>query len=149
MSVPMKTARKASQTTTIHQSMYHTVSAYSLDCVPPRIYEAASTIISCQPQNTEPCKVSAPKPGRAGALHDIKGRHDQRIAPEGENHRRGMKRPQTAKVQDALGHGAKVQRRKGKLEGDDRTRQGNRPHPQKVVAITPARTTPSIYSFAG
>ena len=46
-----KTAKKATQTTVIHRSIYQTVSAYSLPCVKPSGNEiAAATITSCQPQ---------------------------------------------------------------------------------------------------
>ena len=50
----------------------------------------------------EPGEVAAEQPRAAGALHDVEGGGDQRVAAEGEDHRRGVQRPQPAEVDPGL-----------------------------------------------
>ena len=67
----------------------------------------------------EPAKAgAAEETRRRGALHHIERRGDECVAPEGEDHRRGVQRAQLAEVQIALSP-FKVQRGIGQLEGDD------------------------------
>ncbi len=78
----------------------------------------------------EPGEAAAPQPRRRGALHHVERRHQQRVAAKGEDHRRGVQRPQLAEVQVAFGE-TEVQVGKGKLEGDERAHQKSDDTPER------------------
>ena len=50
-------------------------------------------------EDDEPRREVAGEAGPAGALHDVERRREQHVAAEGEDHRRGMQRPQAAEVE--------------------------------------------------
>ena len=62
----------------------------------------------------EPGEVAAEQAGAAGALHDVEGGGDQRVAAEGEDDRRGVQRPQAPEIEPGL----EVEVGKGELERD-------------------------------
>ncbi len=64
----------------------------------------------------EPGRPAAGQTGLTGALHDVERGHQQDVAAEGENHRRGVQRAQTAEVGPGQ---VEVQDRKCELQGDD------------------------------
>jgi hypothetical protein len=63
----------------------------------------------------EPGRDVAGKPGAAGALHDVEGRRDQRVAAHGEDHTRGVDRAQATEIDEGK---IPVQDRKGELARD-------------------------------
>ena len=65
-------------------------------------------------EHDEPRREVAGEAGAAGALHDVERGGEQHVAAEGEDHRRGVQRPQTAEVEP----GRDVQPGIGELEGD-------------------------------
>ena len=65
-------------------------------------------------EHDEPRREIAGEARAAGALHDIERGREQHVAAEGEDHRRGVQRPQAAEVEP----GRDVQPGKGEFEGD-------------------------------
>ena len=65
-------------------------------------------------EHDEPRREVAGEAGAAGALHDVERGGEQHVAAEGEDHRRGVQRPQTAEVEP----GRDVQPGIGEFEGD-------------------------------
>jgi hypothetical protein len=58
----------------------------------------------------------APQARAGGALHDVEAGGDQRVAAEGEDHRRGVQRPQPPEGRPRQ---VEVERREGELQRDD------------------------------
>jgi hypothetical protein len=67
----------------------------------------------------EPGEIAAKQPRAGGALDHVERRRDQRVAAEGEDHRRGVQRTGPAEIQPGLD----VEIRIGELEGDDDAHQ--------------------------
>ena len=104
-------------------SAYHSGSAYSR-----RLGDAQQIAGAGQHDENvvapehEPGQRAAEQPRLAGALHDVEGGGDQDIAAKGENHRRGVQRPQPPEI--GPGQIGKIeQMRKGELQGDDDAHQ--------------------------
>ena len=70
----------------------------------------------------EPCQVATPQARGACPLDHVKGGRDQRVAPEGEDHRRGVQRTHPPEVQISV-RPLEIKRGKGKLKGDDHADQ--------------------------
>ncbi|MHC2621203.1 hypothetical protein ACVIW2_003235 [Bradyrhizobium huanghuaihaiense] len=66
----------------------------------------------------EPGREIAGEANATGLLHDVEGARDQHVAAEGEDHGRGVQRPQPAELNPGQ---IEVQRRPGQLRGDDET----------------------------
>jgi hypothetical protein len=67
-------------------------------------------------QDHEPGREVAREANAAGALHDVERGRDEHVAPEGEDHRGGVERPQTP---EARVFEPEVELRRPELEGDD------------------------------
>ena len=97
-----------------------------------------------------------PQPRGAGALHDVKARHDQGIATKSENHRRSVQGAQPPKVHRAH-HMVDIQPRKGQMKGDGHPDQkahhapkggGNHPGTNHPVHIFIRRVNPNVAHMA-
>ena len=71
------------------------------------------------PEN-EPGEIAIGQPRPAGALHHVKARRQQRIAAKGEDHGRGVQRPQPPEGGELQ---IEVQQREGELGGDHHPHQ--------------------------
>ena len=64
-------------------------------------------------EHHEPGRDVAGEPRAAGALHDVERGRDQHVAAEGEDHRRGVQRPDAAEREPRQ---VEIEHRKGELE---------------------------------
>ena len=87
----------------------------------------------------EPGEIAEGQLRAAGALDDIEAGADQRVAAKGEDHRRGVQRPQPAEIEPF-----EIGVQAGKASCRAMTTPTRKPAtPQKTVAMAPALTTPS------
>ena len=102
------------QTTVSHRSAYHSGSAYSFDWVmPEQIAGAGDHDEEVVAKHHEPRRNVAGEPRPAGALHHVERGADQHVAAEGEDHRRGVQRPDAAEREPGQ---IEIEDRKGELE---------------------------------
>ena len=86
------------------------------------------------------------QPRAAGALDDVKARRDQRIAAEGEDHRRGVERPEAPERRIFE---IEVERREGELERDEQPRRHPRDPPEQGRDDAPAHRIVVVEALVG
>ncbi len=88
-------------------------------------------------EHDEPGREIAGEARAAGALHDIERGREQHIAAEGEDHRRGMQRPEAAERDPGQ---IEIEHRKGELE---------RAHSPTVKPAMPQNMAATVANFTG